>query len=199
MCDILAGVPTQPDDLSSCALRVCSVELSCIRRDPIAANRLCAGAIYSMDVFLNLHIGFVLSKSMRQRLLMDGRQVAHLYLFHGTLIVDVLAIVPVIPEARRGALALLSVLFVRASACRIPALCWLRRCECDRRAQAAKLRRSVVELQIIFLASSSSTGTSKVIKGFDYVRLVRLLRVTPLLRRVILQTYRHIGPRWQSP
>ncbi len=42
--------------------------------------------------------------------------------------------------------------------------------------------------QIIFLAVSSTNETSKVIKGFDYLRLVRLLRVTPLLRRVMLQT-----------
>ena len=54
-----------------------------------------------MDVVLNLHIGYVLSRQMRQRLLMDGRQVARLYLVHGTLIVDILAIIPVIPEARR--------------------------------------------------------------------------------------------------
>ncbi len=54
-------------------------------------------------------------------------------------------------------------------------------------------------MQIIFLAVSSNTGTSKVIKGFDYVRLVRLLRVTPLLRRVMLQIYRPIGPCWSSP
>ena len=61
-----------------------------------------AGLLYMLDVLFNLHIGYVLSKQMRQRLLMDGRQVAHLYLFHGTLIVDVLAIIPVVPEARRG-------------------------------------------------------------------------------------------------
>ncbi len=40
--------------------------------------------------------------------------------------------------------------------------------------------------QIIFLIlPSSQSGTSRVIKGFDYLRLVRLLRVTPLLKRVI--------------
>ncbi len=81
----------------------------CIRPNPRAAECPRAGALYAIDVFLNLHIGFVLSKSMRQRLLMDGRQVAHLYLFHGTLIVDVLAIIPVIPEVRCEAPASLCV------------------------------------------------------------------------------------------
>ena len=39
--------------------------------------------------------------------------------------------------------------------------------------------------QVIFLIlPTSASGTSRVIKGFDYVRLVRLLRVSPLLKRV---------------
>ena len=117
VCDILAGVRHQPDDPSSCASYLL-LRPMCIRRDQRAAECPRAGALYSLDVFLNLHIGFVLSKSMRQRLLMDGRQVAHLYLFHGTLIVDVLAIIPVIPEVRREALAWLCIMpFIMLCCC----------------------------------------------------------------------------------
>ena len=51
---------------------------------------------------------------------------------------------------------------------------------------AARPHGRCIGAQIIFLIlPTSPSGTSRVIKGFDYVRLVRLLRVTPLLKRVM--------------
>ena len=102
VCDVLAGGHLQTDRGVLAAARRSGSYRPSSNLHPLP---LPAGAIYTLDVFLNLHIGYVLSKAMRQRLLMDGRQVAHLYLYHGTLIVDVLAIIPVVPEARRGTLA----------------------------------------------------------------------------------------------
>ena len=61
---------------------------------------------YLLDVVMNLHIGYVISRGMRQRLLLDGRQVARLYLLHGTLLVDILAFIPVIPEVGLSTLLL---------------------------------------------------------------------------------------------
>lgn len=60
-----------------------------------------AGVLYLLDVLFSFHIGFVLTKSMHARLVLDGRLVAKLYVRHSTFVLDILAALPLPLEVRQ--------------------------------------------------------------------------------------------------
>ena len=53
-----------------------------------------AGLLFTLDIFLLFHTGFIITCNLRKRLIMDGYFVARYYAKHASLLVDVLATVP---------------------------------------------------------------------------------------------------------
>ena len=60
----------------------------------INAGCLHAGSLFTLDIFLLFHTGFIITCNLRKRLIMDGYFVARYYAKHASLLVDVLATVP---------------------------------------------------------------------------------------------------------
>ena len=53
-----------------------------------------AGLLFTLDIFLLFHTGFIITCNLRKRLIMDGYFVARYYAKHASLLVDVLATIP---------------------------------------------------------------------------------------------------------
>ena len=53
-----------------------------------------AGFLFTLDIVLLFHTGFIITCNLRKRLIMDGYFVARYYAKHASLLVDVLATVP---------------------------------------------------------------------------------------------------------
>lgn len=59
-----------------------------------------AGFLFTLDIVLLFHTGFIITCNLRKRLIMDGYFVARYYAKHASLLVDVLATVPAWIEVR---------------------------------------------------------------------------------------------------
>lgn len=59
-----------------------------------------AGFLFTLDIVLLFHTGFIITCNFRKRLIMDGYFVARYYAKHASLLVDVLATVPAWIEVR---------------------------------------------------------------------------------------------------
>ena len=53
-----------------------------------------AGFLFTLDIFLLFHTGFIITCNLRKRLIMDGYFVACYYAKHANLVMDVLATIP---------------------------------------------------------------------------------------------------------
>lgn len=94
--------------------------------------------LYLLDVLFSFHIGFVLTKSMHARLVLDGRLVAKLYVRHSTFVLDILAALP-------------------------------------------------LPLEVALLIASTPDSKLKWLSQFtSWLRLVRLLRLYPMLRSLVV-------------
>lgn len=59
-----------------------------------------AGFLFTLDIVLLFHTGFLITCNLRKRLVMDGYFVACYYVRHASLVIDVLATVPAWIEVR---------------------------------------------------------------------------------------------------
>lgn len=57
-----------------------------------------AGLLFLLDVFINLHVGFVVRYDYKMKIIKDGRSVLWFYAFHGGMWMDVLSATPVVFE-----------------------------------------------------------------------------------------------------
>ena len=53
-----------------------------------------AGFLFTLDIVLLFHTGFIITCNLRKRLVMDGFFVARYYAKHASLVIDLLATVP---------------------------------------------------------------------------------------------------------
>lgn len=60
----------------------------------VAHHKVAAGFLFTSDIVLLFHTGFVITCNLRKRLVMDGYFVACYYAKHASLVIDVLATVP---------------------------------------------------------------------------------------------------------
>ena len=61
---------------------------------------ICAGFLFTLDILLLFHTGFIITCNLRKRLIMDGYFVARYYAKHASLLADILATVPAWIEVR---------------------------------------------------------------------------------------------------
>lgn len=57
-------------------------------------NDVVAGFLFTLDIVLLFHTGFIITCNLRKRLVMDGFFVARYYAKHASLVIDLLATVP---------------------------------------------------------------------------------------------------------
>ena len=59
-----------------------------------------AGLSYSVDMFLSLHVGFVVTYNLQKKVVMKGRKILRFYFTSGNAILDILSIIPWVAQVR---------------------------------------------------------------------------------------------------
>ena len=50
--------------------------------------------MYTANMFLNMHVGFVVTYNLQKKVVLDGKKIARVYLTSGGLVLDILSVVP---------------------------------------------------------------------------------------------------------
>ncbi|KAL3135938.1 hypothetical protein ABBQ32_006983 [Trebouxia sp. C0010 RCD-2024] len=61
-------------------------------------NLICGGLFYWVDIIMRFRTGFCVVYNLKRGLIMDGRLIAHFYIFHDTFFTDLIAAAPSIAE-----------------------------------------------------------------------------------------------------
>lgn len=58
------------------------------------------GAFFLIDIFMNLHVGFVLHHDYKKKVVMDGKHILWYYLKYGGAWIDLLSVIPLFYEVK---------------------------------------------------------------------------------------------------
>ncbi|KAK9797413.1 hypothetical protein WJX73_008201 [Symbiochloris irregularis] len=60
----------------------------------VAVCDFVAGMMYTANMFLNLHVGFVVTYNLQKKVVLDGKKIARVYITSGGLLLDILSVIP---------------------------------------------------------------------------------------------------------